>query len=34
VRLSVPPNPRDWPTALRPAVVPFSPALSEALGGR
>ncbi|TCH96036.1 hypothetical protein EJV46_22440 [Roseococcus sp. SYP-B2431] len=34
VRLSVPPNPRDWPVALRPALLPFSPALSEAIGGR
>lgn len=34
VRLSVPPNPRDWPVALRPALVPFSAAVSEAIGGR
>lgn len=32
VRLSVPPNPRDWPAALRPALAPFSPVLSEAIG--
>jgi hypothetical protein len=32
VRLSVPPNPRDWPAALRPALLPFSPVLSEAIG--
>lgn len=32
VRLSVPPNPRDWPAALRPALLPFSPAISEAIG--
>jgi hypothetical protein len=32
VRLSVPPNPRDWPAELRPALAPFSPALSEAIG--
>lgn len=32
VRLSVPPNPRDWPAALRPALAPVSPALSTAIG--
>jgi hypothetical protein len=32
VRLSVPPSPRDWPVALRPALAPFSPSLSEAIG--
>lgn len=32
VRLSVPPNPRDWPAALRPALAPFSAALSGAIG--
>lgn len=32
VRLSVPPDPRSWPEALRPAVAQFVPALAAAMG--
>jgi hypothetical protein len=34
VRLSVPPDPRAWPEALRPALGDFVPALAEAMGPR
>lgn len=34
VRLSVPPDPRAWPEALRPGLRQFVPALGEALGPR
>ncbi len=34
VRLSVPPDPRAWPEALRPGLRDFVPALSEAMGPR
>lgn len=34
VRLSVPPDPRAWPEALRPGLRGFVPALAEALGPR
>jgi hypothetical protein len=34
VRLSVPPDPRAWPEALRPAVTDFVPALGEVIGPR
>ena len=32
VRLSVPPDPRGWPEALRGALAEFLPALAEAMG--
>lgn len=32
VRLSVPPDPRGWPEALRPAVAAFVPALANTMG--
>jgi hypothetical protein len=32
VRLSVPPDPRGWPEALRPGLQTFIPALAEAWG--
>lgn len=32
VRLSVPPDPRGWPEALRPAVAAFVPALAAGMG--
>ena len=32
VRLSVPPDPRGWPEALRGALAEFIPALAEAMG--
>lgn len=34
VRLSVPPDPRAWPEALRPGLAGFVPALAEAMGPR
>jgi hypothetical protein len=34
VRLSVPPDPRAWPAALRPGLRDFVPALGEAMGPR
>lgn len=34
VRLSVPPDPRAWPEALRPGLREFVPALGEAMGPR
>ncbi len=34
VRLSVPPDPRAWPEALRPGLRAFIPALGEAMGPR
>ncbi|WP_347545879.1 hypothetical protein [Roseomonas sp. CAU 1739] len=34
VRLSVPPDPRGWPEALRPGLAAFVPALAEAMGPR
>ncbi|MBR0681186.1 hypothetical protein GXW74_11885 [Roseomonas eburnea] len=34
VRLSVPPDPRAWPEALRPGLHEFIPALAEAMGPR
>ena len=34
VRLSVPPDPRAWPEALRPGLRDFVPALGEAMGPR
>jgi hypothetical protein len=34
VRLSVPPDPRAWPEALRPGLRAFVPALGEAMGPR
>jgi hypothetical protein len=34
VRLSVPPDPRAWPEALRPGLRDFIPALAEAMGPR
>lgn len=34
VRLSVPPDPRAWPEALRPGLHGFVPALAEAMGPR
>lgn len=34
VRLSVPPDPRAWPEALRPGLRDFVPALAEAMGPR
>jgi hypothetical protein len=34
VRLSVPPDPRAWPEALRPGLRGFIPALAEAMGPR
>lgn len=34
VRLSVPPDPRAWPEALRPGLRDFIPALGEAMGPR
>jgi hypothetical protein len=34
VRLSVPPDPRAWPEALRPGLQAFIPALAEAMGPR
>ncbi len=34
VRLSVPPDPRGWPEALRPGLMGFVPALAEAMGPR
>jgi len=34
VRLSVPPDPRAWPEALRPGIREFIPALAEAIGPR
>lgn len=34
VRLSVPPDPRAWPEALRPGLRDFIPTLGEATGGR
>ncbi len=34
VRLSVPPDPRGWPGALRAGVAEFIPALAEAIGSR
>lgn len=34
VRLSVPPDPRAWPEALRPGLRDFVPALGDALGPR
>lgn len=34
VRLSVPPDPRAWPEALRPGLREFIPALAEAMGPR
>lgn len=34
VRLSVPPDPRAWPEALRPGLHDFIPALAEAMGPR
>ena len=34
VRLSVPPDPRSWPAALREGLARFVPALAEAMGPR
>jgi hypothetical protein len=34
VRLSVPPDPRGWPEALRPGLRDFVPALGDAMGPR
>lgn len=34
VRLSVPPDPRGWPAALRAGVADFIPALAEVIGTR
>jgi hypothetical protein len=34
VRLSVPPDPRAWPEALRPGLRDFVPALGDAMGPR
>lgn len=34
VRLSVPPDPRAWPEALRPGLREFVPTLAEAMGPR
>lgn len=34
VRLSVPPDPRAWPEALRPPIQGFIPALAEIIGPR
>ncbi|MBR0670363.1 hypothetical protein [Neoroseomonas soli] len=34
VRLSVPPDPRAWPEALRPGLREFIPTLAEAMGPR
>lgn len=34
VRLSVPPDPRGWPAALRPGLAGFVPALADAMGPR